>query len=95
MPCPYGITPSGVKNMRVIHYVNQFFGGLGGEEKAGTPLEVYDGATGPGRLLERLLGTGAEIVMTSVCGDNYAVETSQRWSTLRSRESTQPTLICW
>jgi glycine reductase complex component B subunit gamma len=74
MPCPYVITPSGVKNMRVIHYVNQFFGGLGGEEKAGTPLEVYDGATGPGRLLERLLGTGAEIVMTLVCGDNYAVE---------------------
>ena len=25
--------------MRVVHYLNQFFGGLGGEEKAGAPLE--------------------------------------------------------
>lgn len=28
----------------------------------------------PGKLLEQLLGEGAEIVMTLVCGDNYAVE---------------------
>ena len=33
--------------MRVVHYLNQFFGGLGGEEKAGAPLEARDGAIGP------------------------------------------------
>jgi hypothetical protein len=32
--------------MRVVHYLNQFFGGLGGEEKAGTPLEKHEGADG-------------------------------------------------
>jgi glycine reductase complex component B subunit gamma len=60
--------------MRVIHYVNQFFGGIGAEEQAGVGLEVRDGPVGPGKLLEQLLGEGAEVVMTLVCGDNYAVE---------------------
>jgi len=60
--------------MRVVHYLNQFFGGIGAEEQAGVGLEARDGAVGPGKVLEQLLGEGAEIVMTLVCGDNYAVE---------------------
>jgi len=60
--------------MRVVHYLNQFFGGVGGEEKAGAPLEVCDGSIGPGMLLEQLFGADAKIVTTLVCGDNYAVE---------------------
>ena len=60
--------------MRVVHYVNQFFGGLGGEEKAGAPLGSREGAVGPGKLLEQLLGIDAQVVLTLICGDNYAVE---------------------
>src|SRR4029453_9133113 len=60
--------------MRVIHYLNQFFGGIGAEEQAGVGLEARDGAVGPGKLLEQLLGEGAGGVMTLVCGDNYALE---------------------
>lgn len=60
--------------MKVIHYLNQFFGGIGAEDKAGVGLEFRDGAVGPGKLLEQLLGGGAQVVMTIVCGDNYAVE---------------------
>jgi len=60
--------------MRVVHYLNQFFGGLGGEEQAGTQLEVREGAVGPGKLLEQLLGAEAKVVTTLICGDNYAVE---------------------
>ena len=60
--------------MRFVHYLNQFFGGVGGEEKAGMRLEEREGAAGPGRLLEQLLGGNAKIVKTLVCGDNYAVE---------------------
>ena len=63
--------------MRVVHYLNQFFGGLGGEDKAGAPLEVREGAVGPGLLLEQLLGHDAKVVMTLVCGDNYAVENQE------------------
>ncbi len=61
-------------NMRIAHYLNQFFGGIGAEEHAGKGLEVRDSAVGPGRLLESLLGNDARIVLTLVCGDNYAVE---------------------
>lgn len=60
--------------MRVVHYLNQFFGGLGGEEQAGAALETRDGSVGPGKLLEPLLGGDARIVQTLICGDNYAVE---------------------
>ena len=60
--------------MRVVHYVNQFFGGLGGEESAGVEPRAQDGAVGPGRLLEQVLGPEAKIVRTVICGDNYAAE---------------------
>jgi glycine reductase len=61
-------------HMRIVHYLNQFFGGVGAEEHAGMPLEIRAGAAGPGRLLEQLLGDGALVITTLVCGDNYAVE---------------------
>lgn len=63
--------------MRVVHYLNQFLAGLGGEEKAGTPLEIRDGAIGPGKLLEQLLASDARVVLTLICGDNYAVENQE------------------
>jgi betaine reductase len=59
--------------MRIAHYLNQFFGGIGAEEQAGATLEIRDGAVGPGKLLESLLGADARIVLALVCGDNYAV----------------------
>lgn len=60
--------------MRVVHYLNQFFGGLGGEEAASASLQERDGAVGPGLLLQQLLGDEHGIVKTFICGDNYAVE---------------------
>jgi glycine reductase complex component B subunit gamma len=64
-------------DMRVVHYLNQFFGGVGGEESAGLALEARDGAVGPGKLMEQLLGSEARVVMSLICGDNYAVENQQ------------------
>ncbi|MDQ2761145.1 MAG: glycine/betaine/sarcosine/D-proline family reductase selenoprotein B, partial [Actinomycetota bacterium] len=58
--------------MRVVHYVNQFFAGVGGEEAAGTGPVLHDGALGPGRRLAAVLGKEHEIVATAVCGDDYA-----------------------
>jgi betaine reductase len=55
--------------MRVIHYLNQFFGGIGGEERADLPPAVLAGPVGPGAALGRLLGHEARIVATVVCGD--------------------------
>ena len=58
--------------MRIVHYVNQFLAGVGGEEAAGHPPEVREGAVGPGRALIAQLGPDFEIVATVLCGDDYA-----------------------
>jgi betaine reductase len=58
--------------MRIVHYVNQFFAGVGGEDAAGMEPELRDGAVGPGRRLAALLGDEHEIVATAVCGDDHA-----------------------
>lgn len=60
--------------MRVVHYISQFFGGIGGEEAAGMSLSVREGPVGPGRALQAQLGDGASIVATLVAGDNYMAE---------------------
>jgi glycine reductase len=57
---------------RIVHYINQFFAGLGGEDAAGTPPESRPGAIGPGRRLQELLAPDHEIVATLFCGDDYA-----------------------
>jgi len=64
--------------LRVIHYVNQFFGGLGGEEEANTPVQVQEGPVGPGRALDQALGDGAEVVATIIAGDNFFVEETEK-----------------
>jgi len=57
--------------LRVVQYLNQFFGGIGGEEIASMPLQVQRGAVGSGRALQPLLQGQAEVVATLICGDNY------------------------
>jgi len=59
---------------RVLHYLNQFFGGVGGEDKAHVRLQVKDGPIGPGRALQNALGSRGEVVATVICGDNYFAE---------------------
>ena len=58
--------------MKIVHYVNQFFAGVGGEEEAGVGPELREGAVGPGRRLASLLGDEHEVAFTAVCGDDYA-----------------------
>ena len=60
--------------LRVVHYLNQFFAGIGGEEHAHVGVSVRDGAIGPGRALQGVLGHSATITATIVCGDNFASE---------------------
>lgn len=57
--------------LRVVHYVNQFFAGVGGEDRAGEAPGVKTGAVGPGLALQRALGDAAEVVATVYCGDNF------------------------
>ena len=58
----------------IVHYLNQFFGGIGGEDKANTPPQYHSGPVGPGVGLARHVGDQGAIVGTLICGDNYFIE---------------------
>lgn len=55
----------------VVHVINQFFAGLGGEDKAGVPVGTAEGATGAARGLQAQLGDKGKVVATIYFGDNY------------------------
>lgn len=57
--------------LRVAHYINQFFAGIGGEERADTPPAVKDGPVGPGRAIQAALGPHGAVASTMICGDSY------------------------
>ena len=57
--------------IRVVHYINQFYAGIGGEEFANHEPEMRDGHVGPGLAFKNAFGDKAEIVKTIVCGDSY------------------------
>lgn len=60
-----------MSKFRVVHYINQFYGGIGGEEKADFKPEVREGVIGPGLALNQSFKDEAEIVATIICGDSY------------------------
>ena len=62
------------QQIRVVHYLNQFFAQIGGEDKAEVGPQIKDGLIGPGRALQQALGEHGEIVATIFCGDNYFAE---------------------
>ncbi len=59
---------------RVVVYLNQFFGGVGGEEKADAAPLLKAGPAGPGVLLNELLRPDGEVVGTVLCGDDRMAE---------------------
>jgi glycine reductase len=56
----------------IVHYLNQFAAGIGGEKSADLPPKWVDSPVGPGRLLQRELERCGRIIGTIVCGDDYA-----------------------
>lgn len=65
------------RRVRVVHYLNQFFAGIGGEAQAGRGVGARPGPAGPGVLLARHLGEDGEVVRTVYCGDNHFVEKTE------------------
>lgn len=55
---------------KAIHYINQFFGGVGGEDQADFEPIIKAGTAGPGIALQAAL-KGVEITHTVICGDNF------------------------
>lgn len=66
-----------MEKKRIIHYINQFYAQIGGEEKADIPPFVKAGPVGPGILMNDLLRETAEIAATIVCGDSYFAENQE------------------
>jgi len=57
--------------LKVVHYLNQFFAQIGGEEMAHIAPELRQGVVGPGLAFNQAFGDEAEIVATVICGDSY------------------------
>ncbi len=81
--------------LRVVHLLNQFFGGIGGEEMADVEPQAKDGPIGPGVALQKALGKRGEVVATVICGDNYFAEDMDKAAEeiLRLIEAHEPDLL--
>ncbi len=66
--------------LRVVHYINQFFAGIGGEEKADTEPHVAQELPPISKQLGQKLGADFEVVATVVCGDSYFNENIEKAS---------------
>lgn len=60
-----------MKNFKIVYYLNQFFGQIGGEDKAGMKPELREGVVGPAGAINTALGDVAEVTHTIICGDTY------------------------
>ena len=81
--------------MKVLHYLNQFFAQIGGEEKAGQEPLFIARAVGPGTLIENVLKEHGVGYATLACGDNYFHEQEEKaFSAIRDvLEQFQPDLF--
>lgn len=59
------------EKLTAVHFLNQFFGQLGGEEQATSGFVVKEGPVGPGLAFQKELGDRIKIVATIICGDDY------------------------
>ncbi|MBI4317945.1 MAG: glycine/betaine/sarcosine/D-proline family reductase selenoprotein B [Chloroflexi bacterium] len=64
--------------MKLAYYINHFFAGIGGEDKADTTVGVREGPVGPGNGLKNLLSPGITIAGTVYAGDNYFNENVEK-----------------
>ena len=60
-----------MEEKRIVLYINQFFGQIGGEEMAHIEPQSHDKPIGPGVGLSNLLPKNCTIVGTIICGDSY------------------------
>ena len=63
-----------MSKVKVVHYINQFFAGIGGEEKADIGPVLNEGVIGPGMAFTAAFKDEFEIVATIYCGDSYFAE---------------------
>lgn len=57
--------------LKAVYYVNQFFAGIGGEDKADLGLTVYDEKKGPAIGIESMWNGEMQVIKVLACGDNF------------------------
>ena len=67
-----------MSKIRVVHYINQFFAGVGGEEQAHIEPELRKELPPISQQLQAKLGEEFEIVAAVVCGDSYFNENLEK-----------------
>lgn len=64
--------------IKVLHYLNQFFAGIGGEDQAGHEAVFLPRAVGVGAEIEKALKAHGVEFATIACGDNYFHEAEEK-----------------
>lgn len=62
---------------KVIMYLNQFYGGIGGEDQADYAPTLAEGVIGPGQALDAML-KDSTITHTVICGDSYMASSTEK-----------------
>lgn len=80
---------------RIVYYLNQFFGQIGGEEKADIAPQKHDKPIGPAVGFNQLLEGKGQVIGTVICGDSYFNENLEQASAevLGMIESFKPDLV--
>lgn len=63
---------------KVLYYVNQFFGQIGGEDKADIEPSFVEKAVGPAVGIQNIINDISEVYGTIICGDNYFNQNSEK-----------------
>jgi glycine reductase len=67
-----------IKKKRVVCFLNQFFGQIGGEEMASVGFRLESKPVGSAVLFNSFLKDEGEVVGTVICGDNYFAENTEK-----------------
>lgn len=62
---------------KVLYYLNQFFGQIGGEDQADIPPQLKEEAVGPATAVLSAISEQAELAACMICGDNYFNENKE------------------
>lgn len=63
---------------KVLYYLNQFFGQIGGEDKADYEPHLVEGTVGPAGAFQQMIKENGEITHTVICGDNFFNENNEQ-----------------
>ena len=71
-------------SLKAVHYINQFYAGIGGETMADTGFGILEEKKGPALGLEQLWNGEMTISKVVYCGDNY-VNTDENYGEVKEK----------